>query len=319
MATRALTHTGALVRGLSSDFALKALRRPAAAGAPAPAPIDAALAARQHAAYVAALASCLPAGGVTALPALEGAPDAVFVEDAAVVVGGRALLARSGAAARREEAASVGEALRARGVACVALAPPGTLDGGDVLWTGREFFCGLGARTNEVGLEALRAAFPGARVTGVPLGALGAGARRAARARLAHPTARLISDGEGEEPPPLHLKSLLSVVGPDTLAVADTPLGNAVAMHLQQHSGVPTGVRRAGGRLAFVLVPPAAAPAANALLVNGTLIVRAAEEHAEGAAELRRYAKDTGLKVLEVNMSEFAKADGALTCCSILL
>jgi dimethylargininase len=310
-----LTYTGALVRSLSLDFAQRALR----AATAAPAPIDAALAARQHAAYCAALASCLPPQGLVTLPPAADAPDGVFVEDAAVVVGSRALLARPGAPSRRGEVAAVAAALRARGVACMDLAPPGTLDGGDVLWTGREFFCGLGARTNAVGVEALRAAFPGARVTGVPLVELAVSARRTARARLASATARLVAEGEGEEAPPLHLKSLLSLVGPDTVAVADTPLGNAVALFLQEHSGVPTGVRRAGGRLSFVVVPRAAAPAANALLVNGTLIVRSAEEHAEGAAELRLYAKDVGLRVIEVNMSEFAKADGALTCCSILL
>jgi dimethylargininase len=312
-----MAFTGALVRSLTTDFAAKALRCATQGGAV----IDAALAASQHAAYVRALSACLPAGSVTTLPPAEGQPDSVFVEDTAVVVGGRALLTRPGAPSRRGEVEAVGAALRARGLACAAVAPPGTLDGGDVLWTGREFFCGLSQRTNAVGLEALRAAFPGARVTAVPLAELAGGARRASRARLAHATARLVSEGEGEEASPLHLKSILSLVGQDTVAVADTPLGTEVALFLQQHSGVPTGVKRAGGRLSFVMVPRAAAAAANALLVNGTLIVRAAEEAAcaAGTAELRLYAADVGLKVVEVNMSELAKADGALTCCSVLL
>lgn len=309
-----LTHTGALVRSLPLDFATKALRSNASVA------IDAPLALRQHEAYVAALASCLPPGSVTTLPAAEGCPDSVFIEDTAVVLGGRALLARPGAASRRGEVAGVEAALRARGVACSALAPPGTLDGGDVVWTGREFFCGLSRRTNRVGLEALAAAFPGARVTGVPLGELHREARRGARARLAHPSARLVSEGEGEEDAPLHLKSLLSLVGPDTIAVADTPLGTEVALYLQQRSGVAGGVKRAGGRLSYVLIPAPSAPAANAVFVNGALLVRSAEECPEGVAELRLYAQDVGIsKVVEVNVSELAKADAALTCCSILL
>ena len=35
------------------------------------------------------------------------------------------------------------------------------LDGGDVLWTGREILVGLSHRTNAKGLEAVKEAFPG--------------------------------------------------------------------------------------------------------------------------------------------------------------
>jgi dimethylargininase len=36
-----------------------------------------------------------------------------------------------------------------------------TLDGSDVLFTGREFFVGLSKRTNILGAKALASAFPG--------------------------------------------------------------------------------------------------------------------------------------------------------------
>ena len=64
-------------------------------------------------------------------------PDAVFVEDTAVVVDEMAVVTRPGAASRRGEARSVTEAL-APYRALLHIEPPGTLDGGDVLVMGRE-------------------------------------------------------------------------------------------------------------------------------------------------------------------------------------
>ena len=62
-------------------------------------PVDMALARAQHAAYAEALA----ASGwmIRQVPAAEDCPDSVFVEDAVVVCEDLAVLARSGAPARR--------------------------------------------------------------------------------------------------------------------------------------------------------------------------------------------------------------------------
>jgi dimethylargininase len=313
----AFTFSRALVRNLSPDFAASALRSDTSA-AELSAPIDGELATRQHAAYVSALRALLPAGGVTELPAASGCADSCFVEDTAIVVGGRALLTTPGAPSRRNEVSGVGAALTAAGVRTAVCPPGATLDGGDVLYTGREFFVGLSARTNAAGAAALGAAFPGLRVTPVPLVALAASVERAQAARLAHPTARKQLSAQRAAAAPLHLKSLVSIVGADTLAVADTPLGNEVAHFLQDASGVPRALKRAGAKLQFVLIPAIDAASANAVLVNGTLLIRSGTEHAEGAAELCEFAKGVGLGVVQLDMSELAKADGALTCCSIL-
>ena len=309
-AASAFTYSGALVRALPADFAAAALR-----AAPGP-PIDAPRASAQHAAYVAALSSALPPGSVRELPAAPGCPDSVFIEDTAVVVGGRALLARPGAPSRRAEADAVGAALRELGYCVATMAAPATLDGGDVLYTGRELFVGLSARTNAAGVEALRAAFAGLRVTAIPLAELALDAARGVRHRLAHASARGEREAELAQCAPLHLKSLLSAVGKDTVAVADGALGSSVALMAQATSGVPKAARRAGGALQFVL---AAQPAANAVLVNGTLLVRARAEGAAGHDALAAYAAEEGLKLVALDMSELAKADGALSCCSILL
>ncbi len=92
---------------------------------------------------------------VVSLPAEPGLPDAVFVEDAAVVLDECALLPRMGAASRRPEIESLAAALRAHRP-LVRLGEPGTLDGGDVLRMGRTLYVGLSTRTDAAGIATLR-------------------------------------------------------------------------------------------------------------------------------------------------------------------
>jgi dimethylargininase len=124
----------------------------------------------QHAAYVAALA----AAGLTVemLDPLPGSPDAYFVEDTAVVTAELAVVTLPGAPARRGEVESIAVAL-ARHRPVLALEPPATLDGGDVLQVGRRVFVGLSARTNEAGAEQLGALLAAHEyaTTAVPVGA----------------------------------------------------------------------------------------------------------------------------------------------------
>ena len=116
-------------------------------------PIDLDLARAQHDAYEA----CLRDLGCTVrrLPPEPEHPDAVFVEDTAVVLDDLAVLARPGAASRRGEVASMAEAL-APYRSCGRIEPPGTLDGGDVLVLAREVYVGLSSRTNAEGIAQLR-------------------------------------------------------------------------------------------------------------------------------------------------------------------
>ena len=131
-------------------------------------PIDVARAARQHEHYEAALSAL--GVEVVRLPATDELPDSVFVEDAAVVVDEVAVLARPGAPSRRAEVPSVAAAL-APYRDLLAIAAPGTLDGGDVLRIGRQLFVGLSARTNAAGVAQLAAhlAPHGYRVEGIEL------------------------------------------------------------------------------------------------------------------------------------------------------
>ncbi|HYJ04190.1 MAG TPA: arginine deiminase family protein [Chthoniobacterales bacterium] len=114
--------------------------------------IDVAEAIAQHEAY----RDCLAELGarIVSLPAEPGLPDAVFVEDAAVVLDEVAVISNMGAASRRPEAASVAEAL-ADYRPLEFLKAPATLDGGDVMRIGHTLFVGLSRRTNRQGVEQL--------------------------------------------------------------------------------------------------------------------------------------------------------------------
>ena len=133
------------------------------------APVDAERALEQWAGYVGALRD----HGweiVEAAPA-DDCPDGVFVEDAAVVLRGVAVLTRPGAPQRRAEVESVGRSLAGLGLTPHRITAPATLDGGDVMAAGDSVYVGLGRRTNAEGARQLERALapPGLSVVTVPI------------------------------------------------------------------------------------------------------------------------------------------------------
>lgn len=134
----------------------------------------------------------LPADGRTGL-------DSIYVRDAAVVAPGGLVLARMGKELRRGEPEALGEFWRGAGRPLAGeIRPPGTLEGGDVVWLDpRTVAVGHGYRTNGEGIHQLAAilAPDGVEVLEVP---------------LPH------WDGPGDV---LHLMSMLSPVGERTLLV----------------------------------------------------------------------------------------------------
>ena len=115
--------------------------------------IDVAKAIAQHRAYQ----DCLAELGVrvVSLPGEPELPDAVFVEDAAVVVDEVAVIPIMGTPSRRPETDSLADVLsRYRPIRF--LREPATLDGGDVLRVGRRVFAGLSQRTNRECIAQLR-------------------------------------------------------------------------------------------------------------------------------------------------------------------
>jgi dimethylargininase len=114
-------------------------------------PIDAAKAAAQHDAYEQALSE---AGlEIVRLPELRDDPDAVFVEDTALLIGCHAIITRPGAASRLGETDSTAEGLAES--FHLHRIENGFVDGGDVLRIGRTLYIGLSTRTDVAGAYAL--------------------------------------------------------------------------------------------------------------------------------------------------------------------
>jgi dimethylargininase len=105
-----------------------------------------------HAAYVAALRDT--GADVTVLEPLEAFPDSVFVEDTALCLPEGAILLRPGAPSRLGEVAGMASAL-AGFYGDLARIEDGFVEGGDILWTGREILAGRSARTDAAGIASL--------------------------------------------------------------------------------------------------------------------------------------------------------------------
>ncbi len=117
-------------------------------------PIDVDRAMRQHGAYCQALASL--GCQVRTLEVSPAHADAVFVEDAVVVLDEVAIAGSMGAVSRRPEVKNLLPVIAAyRPIERVEF--PATLEGGDVLRVGRRLYVGASPRTNAAGIARLRA------------------------------------------------------------------------------------------------------------------------------------------------------------------
>jgi dimethylargininase len=95
-----------------------------------------------------------------------GNPDAIYVYDPVLVGREGAVLLRPGKEGRRTEPAALAPTLEAAGVPLAAeLAEPVLAEGGDTLWLDETtLLVGIGYRTNEAAIAALRTVFAGADV-----------------------------------------------------------------------------------------------------------------------------------------------------------
>lgn len=96
-------------------------------------------------------------------------PDGTFVEDAAVVLGGIAVLTRPGAPRRRAEVESVAATLAELGLEPTSIEAPAVLDGGDVMAVGDTVYVGIGGRTDADGARQLSESLAPAEMTVVTL------------------------------------------------------------------------------------------------------------------------------------------------------
>jgi dimethylargininase len=225
---------------------------------------DGAVAARQHARYVEAVAGA--GWAVREVAPADELPDSAFVEDTVVVLGDLAVVTRPGAPERRPEVGGTEEAIRALGLEVARIEEPGTLDGGDVLQVGRTVYVGRGGRTNGEGIRQLRrhAAATGRRVVPVQLHRV------------------------------LHLKSAVTALPDGTFITSDPSLFDA--------SPFPTMriVREEAGSHVV-------------LMGDGAILM------SSSAARTAAMFDDLGFDVVTVDIGEFEKREGCVTCLSVLV
>jgi dimethylargininase len=228
-------------------------------------PIDLGLALHQHESYRAMLESI--GVEVRLLDVSKALPDAVFIEDTAIVLDEIAIMTRLGSEARRGESQTIARVLEAyRPLEHIEASA--TLEGGDVLRVGQLLLVGLSARTNLAGVQALQ------RIV----------------QRFGYRVAPVIVQGC------LHLKTACTALPDGTLLV--------------NPSWVDMGPLQ---DFKIVTVPEDEPWAANTLSFGRTVLLAA--EHPRTAQLLQA----RGLDVRLVALSEFAKAEGGVSCLALLL
>lgn len=160
---------------------------------------------RQHESYVRLLREL--GLDVIELPPDEALPCCPLTEDTAVVCNGSALITRPGPA-RAKEVETVRAVLKKElDLPIIEIADENAkLEGGDVLFTGREFFVGISEFTNEAGARAVAAAFPEFPCTPVK-----------------------VSGGT-------HLKNLVSMAGPELICVSSGKNSQEVLKRIEREA-----------------------------------------------------------------------------------
>ncbi|CAH1968861.1 unnamed protein product [Acanthoscelides obtectus] len=230
---------------------------------------------RQHEAYVRLLREL--GLDVIELPPDEALPLCAFVEDSAVVCNGIALIARPGDANRIKEVETIRVVLKKElDLPIIEMSDTkARLDGGDVLFTGREFFVGLSQWTNEAGARAVAAAFPEYPCTPIKV------------------------------PEPKHLKSYVTMGGPDLLCVGTGKEAQEVLKRME---------REATYSYQTLTLPED--DAANVLYLNGTLVHRSIEEI---PLSFKIFGEKIDYPRRSVNISQLAKLSCGLTSSCILV
>ncbi len=265
----------------------------------------------QHEAYCVALERCRLA--LTRLDSDKQYPDSCFVEDAAILIEVLpddrataqarafdicAIVTRPGAPSRAGEVEGIRKVLADTFPTLSEIHSPGTLDGGDICEAGRHYFIGISARTNEAGAQQLAELLAplGYTTSFVDIRQSGTGVSPVIHAQDARATPSLSMHAQDARATPelLHLKSGLSYLGDNRLVVTDALAERA---------------EFAGYNL--VRVPPGEEYAANCIRVNDQVLVAA------GHPGFETRLRELGYQTIALEMSEFQKMDGGLSCLSL--
>ncbi|CAF2382906.1 unnamed protein product [Rotaria sp. Silwood2] len=227
---------------------------------------------RQHQEYIATLRKL--GLDVIELQADESLPEGVFVEDTAVVCDGIALICRPGIHGRLKEVDIIRTILRREGLSIMDIKDPlATIDGGDVLFTGREFFVGLSRTTNMAGAKAVASAFPEYPVT-------------------------LIRIKKGS-----HLKNFVSMVAMDTMAIGKSDIAKDLLRQMEENSEYKS----------YKIITLRDDPAANCLWINGTVLHLPLDHRYGDSIRILTSRLGPTVSHGELLNSEFAKIDCVLS------
>jgi len=214
------------------------------------------------------------------LPSLEEYPDSVFVEDTVVAIGGRAMITNPGHPTRRGEVDTIFDILNRLGYDIVDMRRQGDLAYCD---GGDVLYTG---RHLFVGLSD--------RTTPTAVDMF----------TDCFPTVNVRPvQFEGDA---LHLKSIVTHLDEMTLLAPTGDFGDQVLEEMKVKE------------LGYDIIRLPSMLACNVVSVNGGIVA----QHTgceESKRRLIASTKDRDLTLEFVDMSEIAKADGALTCCSVLL
>ncbi|HRC63721.1 MAG: N(G),N(G)-dimethylarginine dimethylaminohydrolase [Actinomycetales bacterium] len=212
-------------------------------------------------------------------PAAPDCPDGVFIEDQVLVYGDLALLCRSGAPERRAEQDGLAGLLTDVGYRVARIEAPGLLDGGDVLKHDGRVWVGDAGSTG-----------------------------RSNRAGVEQVADLLAPLGARVEAVPLsgvlHLKSAVTAL-PDGRILAGPSLSAVTA----EWPGWGTSSRGASRLLA---VPEESG--AHVVILDADTVLLAAS-----APQTAEVLTGQGLRVVTVDISEFEKLEGCVTCLSVRL
>ncbi|KAF2900504.1 hypothetical protein ILUMI_05684 [Ignelater luminosus] len=153
--------------------------------------------------------------------------------------------------------------------------PTAKLDGGDVLFTGKEFFVGLSEWTNEAGAQAVAASFPEYPCTPIK-----------------------VSEKK-------HLKSLVTIGGPDLLCVGSGKEAQDVLKRMEREA-----------TFGYQTITLPEDEAANVLFLNGTLVHRSLEEIPQS---FQVFANKIDYPRRSINFSQLSKGTSGLTSSCLLV
>lgn len=277
------------------------------------APLDVSRAAEQHASYVSALcnpftvgqASVQPSVRVSELDELPDFADSMFVEDVCVMFDEFAILARPGVESRRGEVAHIEPAVRRLRKDVRVVLAPGTVDGGDVLVVGRHVYVGQSARTNADGFSQFASFVREFGYSCTPVDLTRERPGRVVQQDCMHLKCAATKLDEGTVLiNPLWVRpDVFTVNGLRVVAIDDSEPDAANVLSFE----VTDAELKLRLRRVFV---------AKAFPATLSVIRKQYAERAAGSVDAQGFETVVDVVVLEVD--EIAKAEGALTCCSLL-